>query len=243
MFNIDNVLLSPIIQHPWKHQIIENFFDTTDFEKIYNASKRLQEKYKDITITASECLSLAEVYDIIGDDVFSIILDANRKLLDNIEKIVEPYPNHNRFVNYISLPSFHILPPFTDWQKIHSEAEDKTVSIVVYLYPDTSTGTALYQENNRESFVKEIDWKPNSSMLFCGEKNVTWHDFCSRENPRVTLNFFLRTAPSTELLDEGDQYSWTFGNGLKTYIPKSLPQKKLRTLTDGYLFRKVKDGL
>jgi len=243
MFNIDNVINSPVLIEPWQHQIIKDFFRKEDFDKILLASQNLEEVYKNNLITADNCLSIAEVYDIIGEEVFDIILEANRSFLDNIESIVKNFSNYRKFNEYISFPSFHILPSNTDWQKIHDESLDKTVSIVVYLYPEQSVGTTLYKKNDRNSLSKEVNWEQNSAMLFCGQKETTWHDFCSRDNTRVTLNFFLRTTESTELFDEGQRYSWTFSNGLKTFIPKSLPKEKLKLLTSGYLFRKIQNGL
>jgi hypothetical protein len=237
MFDIDNLVNSPISDAPWRHQCIEDFFQQEDFEKVKIAAIELEKIYKDKLITADNCLSLAEVYDTIGEEVFNIILEANKKLLNNIELIVKNFPNHNKFKDYISLPSFHILPPNSGWQKIHDESSDKTVSVVVYLYPENSIGTTLYEENNRNSNNKEIPWKQNSAMLFCGQQGVTWHDFCSKENPRVTLNFFLRTINDLELQSEEDRYVWTFGNGLKTFIPKRIPKEKLQLLTSGVLFR------
>lgn len=237
MFNIDNVINSQVLKSPWLHQVIDNFFAPEDFEKVSTAAKTLQETYKEQLITADDCLSIAEVYDSIGEEVFNIILEANRKLLDNIEQLVKPYPNHYRHTEYVSFPSIHILPPNTDWQKLHDEAKDKTISIVVYLDPEISVGTTLYQSNDRNSLSKEIEWKPNTAMLFCGEDNVTWHDFCSRENTRLTLNYFIRTLESPTLTDAGDRFCWTFGNGLKTYIPKSLPSDKLELITSGFLYR------
>jgi hypothetical protein len=237
MFDIDNLVNSPIFNNPWRHQYIENFFRQADFEKVKIAATKLEHFYKDKLITADNCLSLAEVYDTVDEEVFDIILEANRKLLDNIELIVKNFPNHNKFKQYISFPSFHILPPNSDWQKIHDESSDKTVSIVVYLSPEISIGTTLYKENDRNSENKEIPWKQNSAMLFCGQKGVTWHDFCSRENPRVTLNFFLRTINDLELEVEENRYVWIFGNGLKTFVPKNIPKEKLKLLTSGVLFR------
>lgn len=235
---IENVLNSPILTDPWLHQIIDSFFDETDFEKIWDASKRLQEAYKDKTITANDCLTLAEVLDVIGDDVFDIVLKTNIEILDHITEITQQYPNHYRHNEYISFPTFHILPPNTDYQKIHDESNDKTISIVVYLYPTNSTGTLLYKSNDRNSLIKEIEWKPNRAMLFCGENNTTWHDFYSREYPRVTLNYFVRTIHSKKLMEEGNKYYWTFGNGMKAYIPKDIPKEKLKILTES-VFRKI----
>ena len=239
MFNIDNILNSKLLTEPWNHQYIDRFFEEEEFQKIQESSKILQEYYKDQIITANDCLNLAQVLDCIGDEVFDIILESNRKILDNIENIIKFYPNHNRYDDYISFPSFHILPPETDWQKIHDESKDKTVSIVVYLYPENSTGTSLYKNKDRGSFVKEIEWKSNSAMLFCGEEDVTWHDFCSKENPRVTLNYFIRTLKSKEFDQDDTNYIWTFGNGLKTFIPKNISKERLDMLSGGILFRKL----
>jgi hypothetical protein len=240
MFNISNIINSPLITVPWKHQIIENFFSDTDYYEIEKASKKLQKKYENKIISADQCLSIAEAYECIGEKAFDIIINSNRTILNNIESIVKSYPNHYKHNNYISFPSFHILPPNTPWQKIHDEASDKTVSIVVYLYPNQSVGTCLYSNQRRDSFVKEIEWKKNSSMLFCGEKNVTWHDFCSKDYPRITLNYFIRTLQIRELREETDNYYWIFGNGLKTFIPKNLPKSKLELLTSDILFRDIK---
>jgi hypothetical protein len=243
MFDIESLFNSPILVEPWRHQIIENFFQEEDFKKINLAVIRLETAYKDRLITADECLSIAEVYDIIGEEVFDIISEANRKLLDNIKLITKNFPKHNKFEKYISVPSFHILPPQTPWQKIHDESSDKTVSIVVYLYPKNSVGTTLYKENNRNSKNKEIKWKQNSAMLFCGQAGVTWHDFCSREQPRVTLNFFLRKPQSEKLYNDNDRVYYVFDNGMKTYIPKSLPKSKFKLITGNYFFRNIKDEL
>jgi hypothetical protein len=243
MFNIDNLLNSPIIIDPWRHQIIKNFFQEDDFKKINLAAIKLETVYKDRLITADACLGIAEVYDIIGEEVFDIILEANRKLLDNIKLITKNFPKHNKFKKYISVPSFHILPPQTPWQKIHDESLDKTTSIVVYLYPKHSVGTTLYKENNRNSKNKEIEWEQNSAMLFCGQQGVTWHDFCSREHPRITLNFFLRKPYSENFYDDIDRVYYMFDNGMKTYIPKSLPETKFKLITENYFFKNIKDEL
>lgn len=211
------ILKNDVILEPWKHKIIDNFFEITDFEKISLAANKLHKKYEGQLITADTCLSLAEAYDDIGEDVFNIILDTNKEILENIENIVKPF-SARMYTEYVSLPSFHILPPNSGWQLVHDEALDKTISIVVYLWPDNSVGTAMYKNSSRESLVKEITWKTNTAMLFCGESNVTWHDFGSRENPRVTLNFFIRTFKSQH--EDENNFVWTFGNGLKTLLPK-----------------------
>jgi hypothetical protein len=232
MLNVNNIIQSPIIDDPWRHQIISNFFNESDFKKIEIAASKLSERYKGTVITSGDCLSFAHVYDIIGSEVFDIIFESNRTILDNMKDIIKQYPNHRQFNNYISIPTFHILPPNVAPQKVHDEAYDKTASFVVYLYPTNSVGTAMFRTQDRDSFVKEIEWSPNTGMLFCGEQNVTWHDFYSKDMPRVTLNYFLRQLNDQELSETRDHYYWKHLEGPITYIPKSLPADKLKlTLT------------
>jgi hypothetical protein len=218
-----------IDNEPWTHIVIDDFFEPTDFDKISVACAKLQEEYKHKIVTADSCLSFAEVYDTIGGDVFDIILKSNRTLLDSIEQ----YPVHRRFEQYVSFPTFHILPPNVPPQKVHDEALDKSISVVVYLYPSNSVGTALFKSQSRDSFIKEVEWKPNRAMIFCGHENVTWHDFYSREEPRVTLNYFVRKLTSTNFSEEDGKYFLTGMEGPKTYMPKHLVER----LTTGILFK------
>jgi hypothetical protein len=73
-------------------------------------------------------------------------------------------------------------------------------------------------------------------MLFCGEKEVTWHDFYSRENSRVTLNYFIRELKSTELIETDTYYYWKDLAGPPTAIPKSLSKEQIELLTTGILY-------
>jgi hypothetical protein len=239
MFDIDNLINSPIVNDPWDHQIIKNFFGVAEFKTIQNAAINLYNNYQNSTITADNCLSIAQAFDDIGTDAFDIILETNQTILDNLERITKNFPRHRRFKNYISIPTFHILPPNLLLQKVHDEAYDKTASIVVYLYPESSVGTALYRTQSRDSLVKEVEWKSNTAMLFCGEKETTWHDFYTRNNPRVSLNFFLRNLESNELLETETDISWKHLDGPPTLIPKHLPASIISKLTGGILERSL----
>jgi hypothetical protein len=239
MFNIDNIINTTVQLEPWRHQLIDNFFIQGDFKKINRAAESLLTVYRDQTITSHDCLTIAQVYHVIGEEVFNILLDANSSLLKNINQVVQHYPNHRKFNKYISMPTFHILPPNYPPQKIHDESYDKTVSIVVYLHPELSTGTALFKNNTQDSFVNEVEWRQNRSMLFCGEQNVTWHDFYSKDSPRVTLNFFLRELRSKIMLENEVNLYWKDVDGPKIYIPKSIPQDKIELLTSGILYNEL----
>jgi hypothetical protein len=232
---ISNITNSQLIDYPWRHQVINNFFTKEDFIEIEAACQRLMDHYKDTAITGHDCLTIAQVYDIIGDNAFNIILDSNRQMLEHMEEIVRNFPKHRTFSKYFSIPTFHILPSNYGPQKIHDEAYDKVSSLVVYLYPESSVGTAFFSDSTQESFVKELEWEQNKAMLFCGEEKTTWHDFYSKENPRVTLNYFIRELRSDEIA-ETDSYMYFKGvDGPKTIIPKSLPDRIIKSLTSGAL--------
>lgn len=70
---------------------------------------------------------------------------------------------------------------------IHVDADFKIMTGVLYLSPDKSLGTRLFDEN--KNFSKWIEWKPNRLFIFCSNDN-TWHDFGS-VGKRNTLNYFL----------------------------------------------------
>ena len=237
MFDINNFLNSRLEPYPWRHQIIDNFFDEGDFIEVEQSCIRLLSNYEGLAITGHDCLTIAQVYDIIGVTAFDIIMESNRKMLDNFDSIVKNFPNHRRFSKYFCIPTFHILPCNFGPQKIHDEAYDKTSSLVVYLYPESSVGTALFKDNTQDSFVRELEWKQNRAMLFCGEENVTWHDFYSKDNPRVTLNYFIRECKSTELVETKDYFYFSGVDGPKTILPKTLPKNIFNYLTSGVLVK------
>lgn len=233
MFNLN----AQVITDPWPHQIIDNFFSPDEFKIIEQTSKELSIVFSNEVITSDNCLNIAEALDYISDEAVTIILKSNRYLLDNISTTINNFPNCRTFKNVISIPTFHILPPNVPPQKVHDEAYDKISSTVVYLYPEISTGTAIFETSSRDSFVKEIEWKQNRAMLFCGEKEVTWHDFYSKEHSRVTLNFFIRELKSTELIETDTYYYWKDLAGPPTIIPKTLSKEKIELLTTGILYR------
>ena len=237
MFDIDNLINSQVDLDPWRHQIVDKFFSKDHFDKIEKAAKDLLMAYNGQYITANNCLTIAQVYDTIGQEVFDILLEINSIILDNIDRIVLNYPNHRKFIRYASIPTFHILPKNFGPQKIHDESYDKTCSIVVYLYPNMSIGTAFFKGSTQDTFVKELEWKQNRGMIFCGEKHVTWHDFYSRDNPRVTLNFFIRELKHINIEERNESKCITGIDGPQVTIPNSLPDNVIERLFSGVLFK------
>ena len=73
---------------------------------------------------------------------------------------------------------------------IHDEAKQKILTAVTYLMPDVSRGTLIFDKD--KNFVKEIEWKPNRTLIFAPIDGVTWHSYeCIPKSFRVTINSFL----------------------------------------------------
>ena len=106
-----------------------------------------------------------------------------------------------------------------------------------HLYPEKSIGTAFFKGSTQDTFVNELEWKQNKGMIFCGEKNVTWHDFYSRDNPRVTLNFFIRELRHITIEEYNGSKFFTGVDGPKISIPISLPDNIIERLLSGVLFK------
>jgi hypothetical protein len=221
MFNINNLKTTEIINDPWPHQLIDNFFNEDDFSEVcVGAEKLLKECLTDFPRYGDKGISLTQAKDIIGKNAYDIIFNSNEIILDNLKSLFDLYPNARIFDRYISTPSFHIMPPGST-HGIHDESYDKSMSIVVYLYPHSSIGTALYKTKNEDSLVKEIEWKLNRALIFCGETEKTWHNFYTNEFPRVTLNYFFRHSILDTIEENLDNFTFILLNGEKKIIPKN----------------------
>ena len=107
----------------------------------------------------------------------------------------DPTPELKEYINHFTkkrsyrqlgkLIHINATPPNFD-HPLHDEASFKIMSAVIYLGPEKSLGTTFYMD---EEFV--IEWRPNRLMIFCGETDVTWHDFKSGDHVRHTYNYFL----------------------------------------------------
>ncbi len=235
MFDIDRIVTTPLIMLPWRHQVITSFFDDYNFDVIRKGAERMLAAKLSKTYFGENGINLFEARSFIGDEAFNIISATNRTMLDNINRIYNLYPRHRRYEKLISIPTFHLIRNGDGNNAIHDEAIDKTCSIIVYISPNKSTGTLLYKEPNYESFVNEVEWNPNTAILFCAETGVTWHDFHNHDSgDRVTLNFFIEKDFSESIVENTDSFSYNILNGIIT-IPKNKESiAAARAIESGY---------
>ena len=63
---------------------------------------------------------------------------------------------------------------------IHTDHENKLLSVVVYLLPETSTGTFCYSDCQGNN-AQEVPWKPNRAFIF-SRTDSSWHNYLGDGN-------------------------------------------------------------
>ena len=157
---------------PWKHHILDNFFDDDTLKYCHNLIKSSSLKQNNHTVLK------------------------DKRLLSYFNKVFDENFIKNNFVNH---RSFEFLEPVGEINlctknftyEIHDEAPYKILSTVVYISPLHANGTVLYDKDKKLS--KIITWKPNRAFTFCGVQNKTWHSYGHWDKTtRITVNFFQK---------------------------------------------------
>lgn len=173
---------------PWPHQIFTETFDNETFTKL---KKLCEEKF--LNIKTSKLLHIfPNEFKKKGIDFYNETLDICSKLYKNIKQIQNIFPSYREYPVLGINAHISITPPLPYKFYIHQEGLEKVWSSVTYITPQTNVGTKMYTTQKEESFVKEAKWKPNSTFIFCGQQEKTWHSYESTQNTnRITFNLFI----------------------------------------------------
>ncbi len=199
---VQKCLDSKILTDPWAHTLTENHIDVSEFEKLNATCRKLLDiKMSDMPTYKGQTENqiVPKRFKEFGIDWYDQILDISKSIYENRKKLADHFDNH-RWYNDLCITAYiGVQPPKPYKHEIHDETASKIWSSVTYVTPDVNCGTMMYTENKAESLVKEAPWAPNSSMIFCGVHNETWHSYESTEDSnRVTLNFFIKQKQGTK---------------------------------------------
>ena len=184
---VDKCINTDVITTPWPHQIIENTFDESVFEKL---KAQCIEK---LNFPTTELVQIhPKDYKDYGIDFYDETLNICESLFENIKILCGRYPKYRWFKNLGVNAHISVTPPLP-WQfHIHQEGLEKIWSSVTYVSPENNVGTKMYTAQNEKALVGEAPWKPNSTFIFCGEEGKTWHSYESNKNTnRITFNLFI----------------------------------------------------
>lgn len=183
---VSKCIASKTINEPWPHQILE---DTLPQEEFVN----LKEQCCNLDVPKDRLVHIFPK-DFADHNIkfYDQIHDIGKTILDNAKNLCGLYPNHRWFEDLAVNCHISVTPPLPYKFYIHQEGLEKIWSSVTYITPEVNVGTKMYTEQDEKAFVKEAEWKPNSTFIFCGQQGKTWHSYESDQTQqRITLNLFL----------------------------------------------------
>ena len=189
---LNKCLTTSVETNPWPHQIIDDTFDKNVFDRL---REQCEHKYskpldKPLFVYANE-------FKENGIDFYQDTLDICDNLYQNLKEIHGVYPTYRSYPEYSINVHISITPPLPYKFHIHQEGLEKTWSSVTYITPEKNVGTKMYTKEDEKSFVKEAQWKPNRTFIFCGEQRKTWHSYESDQlTNRITFNMFIMKKKS-----------------------------------------------
>jgi|TARA_B100001564_G_scaffold268260_1_gene229870 hypothetical protein len=184
---LQKCLNTEVLHNPWPYQIIEDTLSTDVFAKLKKQCEQQLEIKTDKLIHIHP--SQFKEYDI---DFYDETVDICKNLFDNVKQLHEVYPEYRKYPTLGINAHISITPPLPYKFYIHQEGLEKTWSSVTYITPEKNVGTKMYTAQIEDAFVKEAEWKPNSTFIFCGQQNKTWHSYESNQNTnRITFNLFI----------------------------------------------------
>ena len=89
---------------------------------------------------------------------------------------------------------FHIIETgYNSKFPTHDDTPNKLLSGVIYLKPESNSGTSFYDTKKGEG-KKTIDWRVNRAVFFSRVERETWHSYeGDRKNNRIVLVYNLMT--------------------------------------------------
>ena len=188
-YYIDKVLTSPIINDPWQHQIVDESLPTDVFQRLETQC----EQFLNLDTEGNLKFIFPHEFKDYSIELYEEVYSIGSQILQKAENLTRGlYENPRWYGGLTVYAHISITPPLPYKFDIHEEGLEKIWSSVTYVTPTKNVGTKMYTAKDENTYVREAEWKPNSTFIFCGQKGVTWHSYESSETTnRITLNYFL----------------------------------------------------
>ncbi len=185
---LQKCLETEVEKEPWPHQIFTNTFDQETFSKL---KTQCEEKF--VNKQTNDLIHIfPNQFKELGIDFYDETLDICEKVYQNIKEIQDVFPSYRKYTKLGINAHISITPPLPYKFYIHQEGLEKVWSSVTYITPQKNVGTKMYKAQSEDAFVKEAEWEPNSTFIFCGQQGKTWHSYESNQDTnRITFNLFI----------------------------------------------------
>ena len=181
---LDKCLEATVAVDPWPHQNINDTLSTATFDKL---KQQCIEKFN---------FDTNELHHIFPRNYKEYDLDFYDETVDicrNYKSLCEKYPKYRTYPSLGINAHISITPPLPYKFHIHQEGLEKIWSAVTYITPEQNVGTKMYSKQTEKAFVREAEWIPNSTFIFCGQQGQTWHSYESNQTTnRITFNLFIQ---------------------------------------------------
>lgn len=215
-FNLEEIIKGNIVEHPWPYKIIDNVLNDETFEIIKHATLEISKTdrelipFDDIWPSDLDRFNLASSIEPMLIDMADELLGISKPLLVQFRKYLKSQ------LGYFNIPRFTYINGQGE-NDIHDEGYTKTMVLVIYISPDKSFGTELFDRQDSIHPYK-IEWMPNRAMLMISQPGITWHRGSSgSNNKRFTLNFYYEKLEALDHFNQPEHRKFWFfekmGNG------------------------------
>ena len=166
-----------------KYKIFDNFLNETCFK--YLSSLKLKKTNPDEVLNyQNKIYSNGDiVHSCISPEIFKNLQDSCHEIAIKILDELAPKKTH-----LYEYSDFNIIETGKNYTfPIHRDHVNKLLSGVIYLKPESNTGTIIYKNKKGEN-PNEIKWKKNRALFFSRTEETSWHNYKGDgENNRIVL--------------------------------------------------------
>ena len=190
----------------YKLKIIDNFLNENDYKRLcdLNINRNVEKKFH---VYHNEINDKGVIKSVIDK---SLLQDIHKNCHSKAMKILkEICPEKADLYEY---SDFTIIVTSKNSKfPIHDDTPNKLLSGVIYLSPESNSGTIFYNSKQGENRT-EIDWKTNRAVFFSRREKETWHSYeGDMKNNRVALVYNLMTTQVKEVF-EVEKKNYFIGN-------------------------------
>ena len=184
---------------PWKHYILEDFFEQDDFEKI-----------KNLKINDAYYSNITGFRDVIGGRTFlnNSFVEENpefKKAADwlNRRDYYEDCFKTDLSNTYMRAEIIHDRYPF--FHDIHLDLPCKNLTIIINIDKEDEKNLATDLYHAKDYHVKRLDWVPNGGLAFKITKSA-WHGFAPTEYKGIRKIMIINYVNIDEWRDKDQLY-------------------------------------
>lgn len=184
---------------PWKHYILEDFFELDDFEKI-----------KNIEINNADYSNITGFRDVIGGRTFlnNSFVEENpeyKKVADwlNRREYYEECFKTDLSNTFLRAEIIHDRYPF--FHDIHLDLPCKNLTTILNIDKEDEKNLATDLYHTKDHHVKRLDWVPNGGIAFKITKSA-WHGFAPTEYKGIRKIMIINYVNIDEWRDKDQLY-------------------------------------